>query len=106
MAVHCLSDLFHTLFKAVVRVDLSFLPVSGLDHHDKKKDGNTSDGDFPENPGESQNGEIHIACAFDCYPLQYRQFQVTSGLGTAVLSDLPGKAAVAHVRRKFFSFFH
>jgi hypothetical protein len=68
MAVHYLPVLFHTPFKTVVRVALPFLLVSGLDHHGKKKDGDSSDGDFPENPGKSQNGEIHIACALHRYP--------------------------------------
>ena len=69
MAVYSLSALLHTFFKIVVRVALPLLPVSGLDYHNQKTDGNTSDGDLPESPGKSQNGEIHFTCAFNGYPL-------------------------------------
>ena len=41
---------FYAPFKTVVRVALPLLFASGLDHHDKKKNGHTADDYLPENP--------------------------------------------------------
>ena len=50
MAVYCFSALFYAPFKTVVRVALPLLFVSGLDHHDKKKNGHTADDYLPRKP--------------------------------------------------------